>query len=163
MMKTFIPLKAGLFALLASSAVLATTVNAEPSKECNHPRGEFHKRGDRMGHSGMHKMFAGLDLTEAQQADIKKLLAEQDAASRDDKPTKEARLAHRVEMHALITAARFDEAQAKALIGAQQEKRQAQAIERMKMQNQIYNLLTPEQQTKFKARFEAHAGKEPRS
>lgn len=162
MMKTLSPLKAGLFAILASSAVFATTVSAEPSQGCDHPRSEFHKHGDRMGHGGMHRMFEGLDLTDAQKADIKKLFAEQRAARSDDRPTKEERLAHRAEMHALITAASFDEAQAKALMSAQQEKRQAQAIERMKMQNQIYNLLTPEQQAKFKARFEAQAGKEPR-
>lgn len=71
-------------------------------------------------------------------------------------------LAHRNEMQAVITAATFDETQAKALLNARQDKRQAQAIERMKIQNQIYNLLTPEQQAKFKARFEAQAGKEPR-
>lgn len=162
MMKTLSPLKAGLFAILASSAVFATTVSAEPGQGCDHPRGEFHKHGDRMGHDGMHRMFEGLDLTDAQKADIKKLFAEQRAARSDNRPTKEERLAHRAEMHALITAANFDEAQAKALMSAQQEKRQAQAIERMKMQNQIYNLLTPEQQAKFKARFEAQAGKEPR-
>ncbi|WP_167373722.1 Spy/CpxP family protein refolding chaperone [Shewanella bicestrii] len=161
-MKTLSPLKAGLFAILASSAVFATTVSAEPSQGCDHPRSEFHKHGDRMGHDGMHRMFEGLDLTDAQKADIKKLFAEQRAARSDNRPTKEERLAHRAEMHALITAANFDEAQAKALMSAQQEKRQAQAIERMKMQNQIYNLLTPEQQAKFKARFEAQAGKEPR-
>ncbi|ABK46497.1 protein of unknown function, Spy-related [Shewanella sp. ANA-3] len=162
MMKTLSPFKAGLFAILASSAVFATTVNAEPGQGCDHPRGEFHKHGDRMAHDGMHRMFEGLDLTDAQKADIKKLFAEQRAARSDDKPSKEERLAHRAEMQALITSATFDEAQAKALMSAQQEKRQAQAIERMKMQNQIYNLLTPEQQAKFKARFEAQAGKEPR-
>lgn len=162
MMKTLSPLKAGLFAILASSAVLATAVSAEPSQGCDHSRGEFHKRGDRMEHDGMHRMFEGLDLTDAQKADIKKLFAEQRAARSDDKPSKEERSAHRAEMQALITSATCDEAQAKALMSAQQEKRQAQAIERMKMQNQIYNLLTPEQQAKFKARFEAQAGKEPR-
>ncbi|QQK58303.1 hypothetical protein FJD32_001595 [Shewanella sp. LC6] len=130
MMKTLSPFKAGLFAILASSAVFATTVNAEPGQGCDHPRGEFHKRGDRMEHDGMHRMFEGLDLTDAQKADIKKLFAEQRAARSDDKPCKEERSAHRAEMQA--------------------------------MQNQIYNLLTPEQQAKFKARFEAQAGKEPR-
>ena len=110
----------------------------------------------------MHRMFEGLDLTDTQKADIKKLFAEQRAANGEDRLTKEERLAHRAEMQALVTSAAFDEAQAKVLMSAQQEKRQAQAIERMKMQNQIYNLLTPEQQAKFKARFEAQAGKEPR-
>nr|WP_320126894.1 Spy/CpxP family protein refolding chaperone [uncultured Shewanella sp.] len=168
-MKTLSPLKASLFAILASSAVLATTVNAEPTDGgCDFSRSEFHK-GDRMEHGGrhmdkrgMHRMFEGLDLTDAQKADIKKLFADQKAARADSRPTKEQRLAHRTEMQALMTASNFDEVQAKALMSAQQEQRQAQAIERMKLHNQIYNLLTPEQQAKFKARFEAQAGKEPR-
>ncbi|MBU1393591.1 MAG: Spy/CpxP family protein refolding chaperone [Gammaproteobacteria bacterium] len=168
-MKTLSPLKASLFAILASSAVLATTVNAEPTDGgCDFSRSEFHK-GDRMEHGGrhmdkrgMHRMFEGLDLTDAQKADIKKLFADQKAARADSRPTKEQRLAHRTEMQALMTAPNFDEVQAKALMSVQQEQRQAQAIERMKLHNQIYNLLTPEQQAKFKARFEAQAGKEPR-
>ncbi|WP_300481657.1 Spy/CpxP family protein refolding chaperone [Shewanella sp.] len=168
-MKTLSPLKASLFAILASSAVLATTVNAEPTDGgCDFSRSEFHK-GDRMEHGGrhmdqggMHRMFEGLDLTDAQRADIKKLFADQKAARADSRPTKEQRLAHRTEMQTLMTAPNFDEVQAKALMSAQQEQRQAQAIERMKLHNQIYNLLTPEQQAKFKARFEAQAGKEPR-
>ncbi|CAD6367441.1 hypothetical protein FOB89_01225 [Shewanella putrefaciens] len=162
MMKTLSPLKAGLFAILASSTVFATTVSAESTQGCDHSRGEFHKKGNRMEHGGMHKMFEGLDLTDAQKADIKKLFAEQKASRSDERPTKEELLAHRNEMQAVITAATFDETQAKALLNARQDKRQAQAIERMKIQNQIYNLLTPEQQAKFKARFEAQAGKEPR-
>lgn len=162
MMKTLSSLKAGLFAILASSTVFATTVSAEPTQGCDHSRGEFHKKGNRMEHGGMHKMFEGLDLTDAQKADIKKLFAEQKASRSDERPTKEELLAHRNEMQAVITAATFDETQAKALLNARQDKRQAQAIERMKIQNQIYNLLTPEQQAKFKARFEAQAGKEPR-
>ncbi|PIW61726.1 MAG: hypothetical protein COW15_07070 [Shewanella sp. CG12_big_fil_rev_8_21_14_0_65_47_15] len=163
MMKTLSPLKAGLFALLASSAVFATTVNAEPIQGCDHSMGEFHRNGDRMAHDGMHRMFEGLDLTDAQKADIKQLFAEQRATRSEDRPTKEQRLAHRAEMQALITSATFDETQAKAMLSAQQEKRQEHAIERMKVQNQIYNLLTPEQQAKFKARFEAQVVKEPRS
>ena len=154
-MKTLSPLKASLFAILASSAVLATTVNAEPTDGgCDFSRSEFHK-GDRMEHGGrhmdkrgMHRMFEGLDLTDAQKADIKKLFADQKAARADSRPTKEQRLAHRTEMQALMTAPNFDEVQAKALMSAQQEQRQAQAIERMKLHNQIYNLLTLEQQAK---------------
>ncbi|MCS6209333.1 Spy/CpxP family protein refolding chaperone [Shewanella baltica] len=173
-MKTLSPLKASLFAILASSAVFATTVNAEPMDGgCDFSRSEFHKgdrmMGDRMEHGGrhmdqggMHRMFEGLDLTDAQKADIKKLFADQKAARADSRPTKEQRLAHRTEMQTLMMAPNFDEVQAMALISAQQEQRQAQAIERMKLHNQIYNLLTPEQQAKFKARFEAQAGKEPR-
>ncbi|MGL6124297.1 MAG: Spy/CpxP family protein refolding chaperone [Shewanella sp.] len=168
-MKKLSPLKASLFALLASSAVFATAVNAAPKDAgCDFSQAEFHK-GDRMEHGGrhmdqggMHRMFKGLDLTDAQKVDIKKLFAEQKAARIDTRPTKEQRLAHRAEMQALITAPHFDETQAMAWVSSQQELRQTQAIDRMRLHHQIFNLLTPEQQEKFKARFEAHAGKEPR-
>ncbi|PTA48865.1 hypothetical protein C9I43_17565 [Shewanella morhuae] len=164
-MKTLSPLKASLFALFASSAVFVTAVNAAPAES---GKAEYHKGyhmehgGRHMNKGGMHKMFEGLDLTDAQKADVKKLFAEQKAARTESRPTKEERLANRTEMLTLLTAPNFDETQAKALMSAQQEQRQTQMIERMKIQNQVYNLLTPEQQTKFKARFEAHRGKEPR-
>lgn len=158
MMKRLSPLKASLLAILASSTVLAATVNAEPGSCCGeHPRGEFSPKGDRMAHDGMHRMFEGLELTDAQKAEIKKLFAEQRAASRDERPSKEERQARRTELQALITAANFDEAQAKAFLNSQEERRQAMMIDRLKMQNQIYNLLTAEQQAKFKARFDAQA------
>lgn len=177
MMKKLSPLKVGLFAILASSAVLVTTVNAEPGHDVDHSKGEKHashcphnsgehanyKHMDgKHGMHGMHGMFEGLDLTDEQKANIEKLYAEQKAASSEGKLTKEERVAHHSEMQALVTSTTFDETKAKALLSAQQEKRQAQAIERIKMQNKIYNMLTPEQQTKFKAQFEAHTGKEPR-
>ena len=164
-MKTLSPLKVSLFALFASSAVFVTAVNAAPAES---GKAEYHKGyhmehgGRHMNKGGMHKMFEGLDLTDAQKADVKKLFAEQKAARTESRPTKEERLALRTEMLTLLTAPSFDETQAKILMSAQQEQRQIQMIEHMKIQNQVYNLLTPEQQAKFKARFEAHAGKEPR-
>ena len=39
------------------------------------------------------------------------------------------------------------------MMDARQEKRQQAAVERVKMQRAIYQLLTPEQQAKFKANF----------
>lgn len=157
-MKTLSPLKAGLFAVLASTAVLTTSVYAEPTHGSEHRHGEYQK-GER---GNMHGMFKGLELTDAQKADIKKLFAEQKAARGDERPSKEERQAKRQAMQDMITAVNFDEASAKAMIAEQQAQREVRALAYMKMQNQIYNLLTPEQQVKFKARFDAHAGKEPR-
>lgn len=157
-MKKLSPLKTGLFAVLASTAVLTTNVYAEPAHGADHRHGEYHK-GE---HGNMHGMFKGLDLTDAQKADIKKLFAEQKAARSDERPSKEDRQAKRQAMQDIITAANFDEASAKVMIAEQQAQREARALAHMKMQNQIYNLLTPQQQAKFKARFDAHAGKEPR-
>lgn len=57
-------------------------------------------------------------------------------------------------MKALMSAATFDEAAAKALIAERQAKGEARALEAMKLQHQMYQLLTPEQKAKFQARFD---------
>lgn len=156
-MKTLTPLKAGLFAILASTAVLATTVTAQANDGM-----EMHPKGDRMArHDGMHHMLRGLELTDAQKAEIKKLFEQHKASRKEERPADEVRAAHKAEMLALVSAEQFDEAQAKQFVAAQQDRHQANMLERLKMQNEIYNLLTPEQQSQFKARFEQER-KEPR-
>ncbi len=70
------------------------------------------------------------------------------------RPDKETRAAHRAEMQALMTSGNFDEAKAKEIIEQRQQVREQHMLERMKLHNQIYNLLTPEQQAKFKERMD---------
>ncbi|NMH67163.1 Spy/CpxP family protein refolding chaperone [Shewanella salipaludis] len=155
-MKTLSPLKTGLFVLLAGSAILATSVQAEP---CTH---EPHERGKMAHHDGMHGMLRGLDLTDAQKAEVKKLFEQHKAAREAEGQQGDLRAAHREAMLALITATSFDEAQARQLISAREAKHEAREIERMKMQNEIYHLLTPEQQAKYKEHLAKPRGKEGR-
>jgi protein CpxP len=79
------------------------------------------------------------------------------------RPTNDERLAHKAEMLALITADSFDEDQVKILMQQKHEKRQDRAVGMLKVQNEIYKLLTPEQQVEFKENFEnarsRHEGK----
>ncbi|ABV34893.1 protein of unknown function, Spy-related [Shewanella sediminis HAW-EB3] len=151
-------LKAGLLAIVAGTALLTTSVYAEQQTGCQDSG--YHMKGDRMGHhnggmkSAMKKMFRGLDLTDEQRTEIKTLMKAQKDSMQGSRPTSDERQAHKTEMLALITADSFDESQVKLLMQQKHEKRQDKAVGMLKVQNEIYKLLTPEQQVKFKENFE---------
>jgi len=145
-------LKAGLLAIVASTALLTTNVYAEQQTHCQDSG--YHMKGDRMSHhGGMKKMFRGLDLTDEQRTEIKTLMKAQKESMQSSRPTSDERQAHRAEMLALITADSFDESQVTLLMQQKQEKRQDKAVGMLKVQNEIYQLLTPEQQVRFKDNF----------
>ncbi len=146
-------LKAGLLAIVASTALLTASVYAEQQTGCQ--ESGYHMKSDRMGHhEGMKKMFRGLDLTDEQRTEIKTLMKAQKESMRDSRPTSDERQTHKAEMLALITADSFDESQVKLLMQKKHEKRQDKAVGMLKVQNEIYKLLTPEQQVQFKENFE---------
>jgi len=161
-MKTCLPIKAALVALIASSALLTGQLYAQSAEE---PAGSAQVERPAAGkyshgheRSGMHKMLRKLDLTEAQKADVKAIV-EKYKTQGSDKPSAEARAAHKAEMLSLITHANFDEAKAQEIIATKQEYKAVQMLQHLKMQNEIYQLLTPEQQTKFTQRLEKQGKK----
>lgn len=145
--------KAGLLAIVASTALMSSTVYAGDDHE--HKERSHHMKSERMGHHGdIRKMFRGLDLTDSQKAEIKALIKQQKTSSVGERPSKEDRKEHKAEFFALISADNFDETKAKELIEQKQQQRQAKGIAMLKVQNDIYQLLTPEQKVKFKEKFE---------
>ncbi len=108
--------------------------------------------GERQKH-GMHqmygiKMFKGLDLTDAQKAQIEQLTA----AHRQTLPDKTVRAAHREELKTLLQAPTFDEAGVRVLLEKQQDQRLDMEIAQLKFQHQLRAVLTPEQQAKLDER-----------
>lgn len=147
-------LKSGLLALVAISALSAPMVYAGQHKHDNHG---YHSM-EMFGHKGgMKRMFKGLDLTEQQKTEIKALITAHKEGRKDQRPSDEERAARRAEMQALLTAPSFDESQALEIIAKKQVKHQQAMVARLKLQNTIYNMLTPEQQAKFKEKFEKFA------
>ncbi|MCG9697873.1 Spy/CpxP family protein refolding chaperone [Shewanella sp. Isolate11] len=144
-------LKSGLLALVTSAALMAPAVYA-----CEHGDG-FHgkaKHGEQRGAPGhMRHMFRDLELTEKQQADIKALMEQHREARKDQRPSKEDRQARKAQMLEYVTADKFDEAKAKQAMQQRQAKREQGALEMIKVHREIYKLLTPEQQAKFKENF----------
>lgn len=110
--------------------------------------------GDREGHQrGMHhmygmKMFKGLDLTDAQKAQIEQLAA----AHRKTMPDKTVMAASREELRTLLQAPAFDEAGVRVVLEKQQAKRLEMEVAQLKFQHQLRAVLTPEQQAKLDER-----------
>lgn len=114
----------------------------------------FAGEGDREGRKhGMHqpygmKMFKGLDLTDAQKAQIEQLAA----AHRKTMPDKTVMAASREELRTLLQAPAFDEAGVRVVLEKQQAKRLEMEVAQLKFQHQLRAVLTPEQQAKLDER-----------
>ncbi|WP_435805297.1 Spy/CpxP family protein refolding chaperone [Shewanella psychromarinicola] len=162
-MKTRSVIKASLVALVASSALLAsqlyaadTTTDTEAKTASMYQKGDMHH----VRKGGMHKMMHMLDLTAAQKTDVKAIMQKYQA-NRPERPSKEQRAEHRTEMLALITSAGFDEAKVTEMAEMQQQKHLQKMLTHLKMQNEIYQLLTPEQQQTFQDKFNLGKGHKP--
>ncbi|MFT5789321.1 MAG: protein CpxP [Shewanella sp.] len=147
-------LKAGLLALVASTTLLTVAVRAADEQPENNQQEHHQMKGERGGHHDqMRKMFRGLDLTDEQKTQVKAIWSSHRDEMDLNRPSKEERAAQKTQMLAFITAANFNEAEVKQALVAKQEARQQKAVNMMKLQNEVYQLLTPEQQEKFKQRF----------
>lgn len=151
-------LKAGLLAIVASTALLTAGVSAGENNHGSHDgkNGYHQMKGERAGHNDLRKMFRGLDLTDEQKTEMKALFSAHRDKIKQDRPSKEARAAQKQQMLDFITTTNFSEAEVKQALAAKQEARQQKAVSIIKLQNQAYQLLTPEQQEKFKQRFAKH-------
>ncbi|WP_434927463.1 Spy/CpxP family protein refolding chaperone [Shewanella sp. HL-SH5] len=162
-MKTSSIFNMSLVALVASSALLAGQLYAEETISSAAKTEQPSVKADRHhGHKGgMHKMLRKLDLTDAQKVQVK-VIFDKYKANRPERPTKEQRAAHKADMLALITTAGFDEVKATEMVEAKQQMQLQKMLTHMKIQNEIYQLLTPEQQQKFQDKFNSGKGHKSR-
>ncbi|EMC1013171.1 ATP-independent periplasmic protein-refolding chaperone [Enterobacter bugandensis] len=110
------------------------------------------------GKPGMHHemmMFKDLNLTDAQKQQIRDIMKSQ----RDQ--MKRPPLEERRAMHDIIASDSFDKAKAEAQIDKMAEQHKARMLAHMETQNQIYNILTPEQKKQFNANFEKRLTERP--
>lgn len=161
-MKTSSIFKKSLVALVASSALLAGQLYAQETTSSTAKTEQSSVKADRHhGHKGgMHKMLRKLDLTDAQKVQVN-VIFDKYKANRPEHPTQEQRAAHKADMLALITTAGFDEVKATEMVEAKQQMQLQKMLTQMKIQNEIYQLLTPEQQQKFQDKF--NSGKSHKS
>ncbi|MBT1445255.1 Spy/CpxP family protein refolding chaperone [Shewanella sp. JM162201] len=146
----------GLIALMVSGALFSGVASAQSHDEGRH--GGRHDGGPMMMENMRH-MFKDLNLSDEQKVQLRELMkAHKDArkAERDaDGAERDAsRAAHHEKMQALMNAPTFDEAAAKALIAERQARGEERALEAMKLQHQMFQLLTPEQKTQLQAKME---------
>ncbi|MGR4048492.1 ATP-independent periplasmic protein-refolding chaperone Spy [Kosakonia cowanii] len=105
---------------------------------------------------GPHEMmFQGLNLTDAQKAQIRDIMKSQREEMKRP-PVEELRA-----MHNIVASDSFDKAKAEAQINKMDEQRKADMLKHMETQNKIYNILTPEQKKQFNANFEKRLTERP--
>lgn len=151
-------LKSGLLALMTTATLLSSAAFAETPNRDAAPYHKMHGE-HRAHHDGMHKLFRGLDLTDEQRGQMKQIMQQHRDAMKQNRPTDDVRQAHQSQMLAVLSADSFNEADALALVQANQQQRQNAAIARLKVQHDIYQLLTPEQQAQFKANLGKGTGR----
>lgn len=62
-------------------------------------------------------------------------------------------------MHSLVTAESFDEAKAKSQIDTITQAQSQHMLDRVRAENKMYNLLTPEQKKQFNQNYQERADK----
>jgi protein CpxP len=94
-----------------------------------------------------------LDLTDAQQAQVKEIFAK-------EKPTIGPLMMQSGQLHQQLMqeaiSGTFDEAKIRALAAQQGQVETAMAVEHAKIASQIFNILTPEQKTKAQQMLQKH-------
>jgi Spy/CpxP family protein refolding chaperone len=96
-------------------------------------------------HHMMRMMADYLDLTDAQQAQVKQIFAAEKPAMQ---PLMQQVRQTELQLRQLETSGNFDEAKARELASQEAQARTELTVERAKIHAQIFNLLTPEQKTK---------------
>ena len=99
-------------------------------------------------HSGQSHMFDGISLTEHQRQQLRDLMQR----ARHDRPP--VNVSEMETMHRLVTAENFDENAVRAQADKMAQEQVARQVEMAKVRNQMYHLLTPEQQAVLNAKHQ---------
>ena len=154
-------LVAALAVVLGAAISKAQTTDTTPSSP---PAGHGHKHGMRGPMMGF--PFKQLNLTDAQKAKVKEVMQKEHSTM---KPLMQ-------QMHQMdqqikqYSEGTFDEAKVQALVTQQSQNLVQVKVEQARVHNELYQLLTPEQQTKMKeieanreARMQQHMHSTPAS
>jgi Spy/CpxP family protein refolding chaperone len=131
--------------MLGAGLVLLLIAGLAVSQEAGMGPG-FRHHGDLAGGHELAFFTKKLDLTDAQQTQIKQLIA-------SAKPTLHPLMLQEGQAHQqmmqLVTSGNFDEAKAQAIISQEAQAHSQLELEHARIMSQAYQLLTPDQKTKF--------------
>jgi periplasmic protein CpxP/Spy len=135
--------------MIAGSIALAVPLAALAHSMMDGPCGQFHGHGEHglFGGDEFPPFLRGLDLTESQRDKVFEILHAQAPALREK--GKDARKA-REELRALALSGQYDEAKARTLAESAAKAKAETAQMHARTANQIYRLLTAEQQKQLK-------------
>ncbi|MCE0556637.1 MULTISPECIES: Spy/CpxP family protein refolding chaperone [unclassified Motilimonas] len=101
------------------------------------------------GHrGGMKNIISQLDLTQQQKQDVNNIM-QQAKGNMDRQSRQTQRAEHQAERLALLSNETFDEEKARAMIASHQQQMSERKLAMLKIQHQVYQVLTPEQRVKF--------------
>ncbi|MGY5451076.1 Spy/CpxP family protein refolding chaperone [Agarivorans sp. MS3-6] len=103
------------------------------------------KQGGKQDQRAEMHMMKQLDLSAEQKQQVKAIMQ----AQKKQQPNTEQRAMMHEQRMAIITSATFDKDAAQTLITQQQAMKQSRMLDKLEAQHQVYQLLTPEQQTKY--------------
>ncbi|HFZ8996630.1 TPA: cell-envelope stress modulator CpxP [Citrobacter freundii] len=112
---------------------LSQAVEALPGDNWHHDEGVAHR-------STQSHMFDGISLTEHQRQQMRDLMQR----ARHNQPP--VNVSEMETMHRLVTAEKFDESAVRAQAEKMAQEQVARQVEMARVRNQMYHLLTPEQQ-----------------
>ncbi|MFT4465950.1 MAG: cell-envelope stress modulator CpxP [Sodalis sp. (in: enterobacteria)] len=128
---------------IAATLVSVNTVAAEKNTLENWQQDTLTHRIPDTGYripESHYSMFDGVKLTEQQRQQLRDLMS---LASRD---TPRINISEMERLHTLVTAKTFDEAAVREQTEKMAQEQVARQVEMARVRNQMYNLLTPEQQ-----------------
>ncbi len=137
-------MKRNRFKMLGAGLALLLMVGFAVSQEAGTSMGPRHHRA--FGHGPLGFFTKALDLTDAQRAQIKQIIA-------NEKPTLHPLMVQEGQAHQqmmqLVTSGNFDENKAQAIISQETQAHSQIELEHAKIMSQAYQVLTPDQKTKF--------------
>lgn len=126
---------------MVSNAASDDSIGDRQGTEQQQPRGNHGHHGREPGM----KMLEQLNLTDAQKAQVKQIMASQKA---DIRESWKARKDMRKQLDQLTEAPEFDKAKADQLIRNMQDSERLNQLKMLEARHQIYMVLTPEQRAK---------------
>ncbi len=129
--------------LLVTAAAVSQTVKRA------HMRGE----GIFGGPGSVHFLTRYLDLDDAQRAQVKDILSKQRATT---KPLMQQLHQTQQQERAIVQAGTFDEAQARALATQRSQTMVELAVQKMKVESQLYQVLNTDQKAKLNEMLDKH-------
>ena len=131
----------GVVSLIAASTLAGTALAHEH-------KAERHDGARHAPHMQFKRMLAGLDLSEAQQLQIKQLLKAHRQDMKAAKPDRQNRQA----LQQLLIEAEFDEAAVRQILQQQQAQQLEQQMGMLKLKHQVLQVLTEAQREQLKAK-----------
>jgi protein CpxP len=143
---------ASTLALSCSSIAFAEGTAAKPAAASTETSATSESSQEHMMHR--HNPFAKLDLTEKQRAEMKALWKSSDVKANHEEMKKQMD-----SLHALAASDSFDEAKAKSTVDDIAKVRAEKLLERIRLENKMYNVLTPAQKKQFNENYLKHQEK----